>query len=73
LGGSVIAAASDPPFTTESLLRPWLALQAARQGHSNCKAGHVYSRHDIVGDLQACIKGLFTVGIAALYPHSGTG
>ena len=24
---------------------------------SNCKPGHMYSAHDIVGDPQACIKG----------------
>ena len=34
----VIAAASDPLFAMESLLEPSLALQAARQGNSNCKA-----------------------------------
>jgi hypothetical protein len=27
----------------------------------NCKAGHLYSQHDIVGDPQACIMGRLTV------------
>ena len=28
----------------------------------NCKAGHLYSQHDIVGDPQACIIGRLTIG-----------
>jgi hypothetical protein len=28
----------------------------------NCKPGHIYSAHDIVGDPQACIMGGFSVG-----------
>ena len=58
----VIARAIDSLSVPVSLLEPSSALQAARQDPDNCKAGHVYSQHDIVGDPQACIKGLFTVG-----------
>jgi hypothetical protein len=58
----VITQANGPISVPASLLEPSAALQAARQDPDNCKAGHVYSQHDIVGDPQACIKGLFTVG-----------
>jgi hypothetical protein len=40
----VLAAASGPFSASESLLEPSLALQAARQVHSNCKASHIYGR-----------------------------
>jgi hypothetical protein len=58
----VITQANGPLSVPASLLEPSSALQAARQDPDNCKAGHLYSQHDIVGDPQACIKGLFTVG-----------
>ena len=58
----VIALANGPLSVPMSSLEPSPALQAARQDPDNCKAGHIYSQHDIVGDPQACIKGLFTVG-----------
>jgi hypothetical protein len=58
----VIAQANSPLSVPVSLLEPSSALQAARQDPDNCKAGHLYSQHDIVGDPQSCIKGLFTVG-----------
>ena len=61
----VIALANGPLSLPVSSLEPSPALQAARQSPDNCKAGHVYSQHDIVGDPQACIKGLFTVGVGA--------
>jgi hypothetical protein len=35
---------------------------APRPDQTNCKAGHVYSQHDIVGDPRACIMGLVTIG-----------
>jgi hypothetical protein len=32
------------------------------EAEKNCKPGHMYSAHDIVGDPQACIIGGFSVG-----------
>ena len=61
----VIALANGPLSVPVSSLEPSPALQAARQNPDNCKAGHVYSQHDIVGDPEACIKGLFTVSVGA--------
>ncbi len=29
----------------------------SRQDRTNCKVGHIYSRHDVVGDPEACIMG----------------
>jgi hypothetical protein len=37
------------------------ALQAARQGHSNCKASHIYGTSGVVGDKNACIMGGYTL------------
>ena len=34
---------------------------APHRDQMNCKAGHLYSQHDIVGDPQACIMGRVTV------------
>ena len=34
----------------------------ARQPKSQCKASHLYSQHDVVGDPEACIKGSYTIG-----------
>jgi len=66
----VIATKSGPLFATESLLEPSPALQAARQGHSNCKASHVYGTSGVVGDKHACIMGGYmvpgTYGVAAV-------
>ena len=33
-----------------------------RQPKSLCKASHLYSQHDVVGDPEACIKGRLTIG-----------
>ena len=35
---------------------------APRQPKSQCKASHLYSQHDVVGDPEACIKGTYTIG-----------
>jgi hypothetical protein len=35
---------------------------APRQPKSQCKASHMYSQHDVVGDPEACIKGSYTLG-----------
>jgi hypothetical protein len=32
------------------------------QPKSQCKASHLYSQHDVVGDPEACIKGSYTFG-----------
>jgi hypothetical protein len=53
----VIATSNVPPFATESLLEPSMALQAARQRHSNCRASHIYGTSGVVGDKNACIMG----------------
>ncbi len=31
------------------------------QDRTNCKVGHIYSQHDIVGDPEACIMGALTI------------
>jgi hypothetical protein len=33
-----------------------------RQPQGQCKASHLYSQHDVVGDPEACIMGRYTVG-----------
>jgi hypothetical protein len=33
-----------------------------RQPKSQCKASHMYSQHDVVGDPEACIMGRYTIG-----------
>jgi hypothetical protein len=33
-----------------------------RQPKSQCKASHLYSQHDVVGDPEACIMGRYTIG-----------
>jgi hypothetical protein len=33
-----------------------------RQAKEQCKASHLYSQHDVVGDPEACIIGRYTVG-----------
>ena len=33
-----------------------------RQPKSQCKASHLYSQHDVVGDTEACIMGSYTIG-----------
>ena len=35
---------------------------ASRQDATNCKAGNIYSQHDVVGDPQACIVNRLTIG-----------
>jgi hypothetical protein len=46
--------------------RSWLVPSAVdpapHQDQTNCRARHVYSQHDIVGDPQACIMGALTIG-----------
>jgi hypothetical protein len=44
----------------------WLAATdthaAPRKPDANCKASHLYSGHDVVGDPEACIMGQYTIG-----------
>ena len=35
---------------------------APRQDATSCKAGNIYSEHDIVGDQQSCIVNRLTIG-----------
>jgi hypothetical protein len=46
--GSAITVLGSPEF-------PWF--DSRPDAEKNCKAGHMYSAHDIVGDPQACIMG----------------
>ena len=39
-----------------------------RQPKNQCKAGQLYSQHDVVGDPEACIKGQYTIGNGATTP-----
>lgn len=57
----VIAASNVPLFATVNSLEPSKALQAARQGHSNCKASRIYGTSDVVGDKSACIMGGYSI------------
>jgi hypothetical protein len=41
---------------------PSVAEAAPHKDQMNCRAGHLYSQHDIVGDPQACIMGHLTIG-----------
>src|ERR1700757_1601691 len=43
------------------LFGPSVDEPAPHRDQMNCKAGHLYSQHDIVGDPQACIMGRLTV------------
>jgi hypothetical protein len=43
------------------LFGPSVDEPAPHKDQMNCKAGHLYSQHDIVGDPQACIMGRLTV------------
>jgi hypothetical protein len=36
-----------------------------RQPQNPCKASHLYSQHDVVGDPEACIMGRYTLGNGA--------
>jgi len=33
-----------------------------RQSKSECKASHLYSQHDVVGDPEGCFMGRYTIG-----------
>jgi hypothetical protein len=41
---------------------PSVTEAAPHKDQMNCRAGHLYSQHDIVGDPQACIMGHLTIG-----------
>ena len=58
-----VAAAPLPP--TMGWLEPSPNNVATRQDEPNCKAGRAYSQHDTVGDPQACIMGILTIGAVA--------
>jgi hypothetical protein len=47
---------------TRSWFDPSPVDAASRQNATNCKAGNIYSQHDIVGDRQACIVNRLTIG-----------
>jgi hypothetical protein len=66
-----IMAADVQMSATESSLEPSLALQAARQVLSNCKASHMYGADNLVGNPKACIMGGY--GIAGAYGYGGVG
>ena len=36
-----------------------------RQPKAECKASHLYTQHDVVGDPDACLMGRYTAGVGA--------
>jgi hypothetical protein len=60
--GFTVAQAAVPKTTVESAITVLGAPELSRldsrpDAERNCKAGQMYSAHDIVGDPQACIMG----------------
>jgi hypothetical protein len=46
--------------------RSWLEPSAANarpKATTNCKPGHLYSQHDVVGDPESCVKQVVTLGV----------
>jgi hypothetical protein len=65
---SVGAAVADPGDTSLlGLLTPFLTDSVTHEVQKNCKPGHLYSQHDVVGDPEACFMNRFNVpgGVAA--------
>ncbi len=54
---SVVASLPAAP----SWLDPSPVDAAQRKDRTNCKAGQLYSQHDVVGDPEACIMGALTI------------
>jgi hypothetical protein len=62
-----VVQATIPKTTVESAITVLGSLDFSRfnsrpDTERNCKPGHMYSAHDIVGDPQACIMAGFSVG-----------
>jgi hypothetical protein len=46
--------------------RSWLEPSAANarpKATTNCKPGHLYSQHDVIGDPESCVKQVVTLGV----------
>jgi hypothetical protein len=74
-----IGSAEVAPASSGSLLALPLQLNlvgAAQRdvpaNHTNCRAGHLYSQHDVVGDPESCIKGMATFGTGGSMVGGGT-
>ena len=53
--------ASGPLSAVEVVMQPSEEVQAARRVTNNCKASHLYTADDIVGDKDTCIKGTYDI------------
>ena len=53
---------AGPLLAARSWFDPSPVDAAPRQDATNCKAGNIYSEHDIVGDQQSCIVNRLTIG-----------
>jgi hypothetical protein len=65
--GLTVAQATSTNATVQSTTTVLGSLEFPRfdrrsEAEKNCKPGHMYSAHDIVGDPQACIMGGFSFG-----------
>jgi hypothetical protein len=67
IGADVMLAKNvmESPVAARSWLDPSPVDSTPHQNPSKCKAGHAYSQHDTVGDPQACIMGILTIGAVA--------
>jgi hypothetical protein len=53
--------ASGPLSAAEIVMQPSEQVQAARRVINNCKASHLYTADDIVGDKSTCIMGTYNL------------
>ena len=59
----VMPANSTSNMLLEMLKPAWAGTDTSlRQPKDRCKASHLYSQHDVVGDPEACIMGRYTIG-----------
>lgn len=63
--GSTVAQATVPQMSIESAISALRPPEATRSNdrpdaERNCRPGHLYTADDVVGDSQACIKGVFS-------------
>ena len=65
---SVAAAAEDPgDKSLLGILTPLLTDPATHEAQKNCTPDQLYSRHDVVGDPEACFRGHFDMRSSAPY------
>jgi len=58
-GGAAVADTSDKSLL--GILTPFLTDPATHEAQQNCKPDQLYSRHDVVGDPEACFRGRYDV------------